>query len=132
MCPIQTQVADDDAARDVALELIDNFNAVQDVGVSLTSPIPTSNLEFVNNQLAAYPGGFFTEVDYKGAFDPSGATTWMDGWTLLSRGGYLGGTASGAAAYSADEITGDASILVELPKEIDGDRTLDADSIVSH
>ena len=127
--PDPTQVADDDPARDVALELIDNFNAVQDVGVSLTNPIPSSNLEFVTSQLAAYSGDFFDEVAYKGAFDPSGTATWMDGWTLLSRGGYLGGTASGAAAYSADEITGDASILVELPQEIDGNRTLSADSI---
>ena len=53
---------------------------------------------------------------------------WMGG-RCFRAGGYLGGTASGAAAYSANEITGDASILVQLPAAIDGDRTLDADSI---
>ena len=128
--PDPSQVDENDAAREVALELIDNFNAVQDVGVSLTNPVPNANLDFVNRQLAEYPDDVFDEVDYKGAFDPSG-TSWLEGWSLLSRGGYLGGTASGAEAYSTDELGEDDANVVELSGTVDatGGYSMTADQI---
>lgn len=43
------------------------------------NPVPTGN---VSNDMAPYPGGFFDNVNYKGAFEP-GAANWADGWTLL-------------------------------------------------
>lgn len=38
---------------------------------------------------ATISGDWFTPTNYKGAFDPTVAGTWMDGWTKLSRDGYL-------------------------------------------
>lgn len=43
------------------------------------NPVPTGD---VTQNLASYPGGFFDNVNYKGAFEP-GAANWADGWTLL-------------------------------------------------
>ena len=127
--PDQTQVGDDDLARDVALELIDNFNAIIDLGLTSTSVIPTTNLEFVTNQLAEYPDDdFFDEVNFKGAVDPSG-TPWIAGWTLLDQGGYLTGSPTAVPAFDQAAIEGDASVLVALPQRIVGDRTFNADSI---
>lgn len=42
-------------------------------------PVPTGD---VTSNLAPYPGGFFDNVNYKGAFQP-GAANWAEGWTLL-------------------------------------------------
>jgi hypothetical protein len=43
------------------------------------NPVPTGD---VTQNLASYPGGFFDNVNYKGAFEP-GAANWAEGWTLL-------------------------------------------------
>ena len=48
-------------------------------GNGLWSPIPTGN---VITNMASYPGGFFDNVTYKGAFEPAG-NNWANGWTLL-------------------------------------------------
>lgn len=42
------------------------------------SPVPTGN---VTTNMATYPGGFFDNVTYKGAFEPG--NNWANGWTLL-------------------------------------------------
>ncbi len=128
--PDQTQVAEGDPARDAALELIDNFNAVVDLGINATTLVPTTNLNFVTNQLAEYPeDDFFTEVGYKGAVDPSAATPWIAGWTLLDQGGYLTGSVTAVPAFAQSDIEGAASVLVTLPRRVVGDRTFSADSI---
>lgn len=115
-------------ATELALHLIENNNAVADLGIDGSNL--TSSEAVVTSDLAAYPAGdFFTEVSYKGAFDPSASSTWLDGWSLLSRGGYLGGTASNQYAFDPADTTGAGSVLVDLPQTIVGNRTLDADSI---
>ncbi len=43
------------------------------------NPIPTGN---VTSNLAEYNDNFFTNVSYKGAFNPAGSN-WANGWTLL-------------------------------------------------
>lgn len=60
-------------------------NAITDPGFTLGGLtyqiIPTNN---VSENLADYPsGGWFEEVNYKGAFDPTG--NWAEGWTLFSK-----------------------------------------------
>ncbi len=60
-------------------------NEISDPGVSAENPVPTNN---VGGNMAVYPGDWFMEVSYKGAFDPNGIN-WAKGWTLLDAAGYL-------------------------------------------
>ncbi len=47
---------------------------------------------------------FFTQADYKGAFDPAADALWTDGWTALSQDGYTG-EAEGEDVIVTDDIT---------------------------
>ena len=115
-------------ATELALHLINNNNAIADLGLDASTIVPASDAVITDN-LAAYPtDDFFTDVSYKGAFEP-GSSDWLDGWSLLSRGGYLGGTAANQYAFDPADTTGAGSVLVNLPQTISGDRLLDADSI---
>lgn len=115
-------------ATELALHLIENNNAIADLGLEAANVVPAADAVITEN-LAAYPANdFFTDVSYKGAFEP-GNDSWLDGWSLLSRGGYLGGTAANQYAFDPADTVGAGSVLVNLPQTIDGDRLLDADSI---
>ena len=48
--------------------------------------IPTTNL----SEGSAPTEDWFTDVTYKGAFDPSENCTWMAGWTLVDQRGFIG------------------------------------------
>lgn len=50
-------------------------------------PRPASGSPALSMDLFAYSGGFFTPVDYAGAFGPG--DTWMNGWTALDQYGYI-------------------------------------------
>jgi len=99
-------------------------------GSGALNPIPSGDA--ITSNLAAYPDDmFFDQVSYKGAFDPSATTTWLDGWSLLSRAGILstGTDMNGGAAYDPADTAG---IIVDLPQTIDiggGTLALSADSI---
>lgn len=70
--------------------------------------------------LAAFPADdFFEEVTYKGAFDPAANTTWLDGWTKLSRAGYLATSTADAANGGAYDRA--ASTIVAVPQTITED-----------
>ncbi len=81
--------------------LIDHFNnhnnSIVDPQIGGISRLPDGGLDPrpsangpATQSLAAYPfSSFFTEVNYKGAFDPTATGTWADGWTALSSYGYL-------------------------------------------
>jgi len=63
-----------------------NVNIIADPGFQLDgltfNVIPTS--EIVGWDIGSYPSdGWFEEVYYKGAFDPS--SNWAQGWTLFSK-----------------------------------------------
>lgn len=87
----------DDPGATLKQTWIDYFgtamNSVADPGIGVTvstagglNPVPANA---VNTDLAPLPSSsFFTQVNYKGAFDPAGAN-WMLGWTLLDHKGYL-------------------------------------------
>ena len=89
---------------------------------------PRANATDVTANLADYPDDdFFEEVTYKGAFDPSQSTTWLDGWTKLSRAGYL-------ATADADAANGGAydpanAIIVDVPQSISADVTWTAGNV---
>ncbi|TNE80704.1 MAG: T9SS type A sorting domain-containing protein [Bacteroidetes bacterium] len=77
----------------------DSNNKIADPGISPVSriqdggldPRPASNADVTSN-LAAIPNDpFFTQVSYKGAFDPNGPT-WANGWTTLARNGHFHST----------------------------------------
>ncbi len=54
------------------------------------NPRPSSFVSAVTSGLTAYPGRFFTPVNFKGAFNPNpGAPLWTKGWTALNKSGYL-------------------------------------------
>ncbi len=84
-----------------ATALIDHLNAnknkIADPGIKSISrtqdgnldPRPASN-ENVVKDLASYPAdGFFTTVNYKGAFPEFAAGLWIEGWSALDRNGHL-------------------------------------------
>ncbi|MEA1877078.1 MAG: hypothetical protein U9N86_09435 [Bacteroidota bacterium] len=60
-------------------------NQVSDPGISGDNPVPQND---VSSNMADYPADWFTQVNYKGAFDPNG-TNWAKGWTLLDASGFL-------------------------------------------
>ena len=71
----------DDYLQNYILNAGNTFN---DPGISYPSsgtlnPVPTGN---VTENLSTYQSNFFTQVNYKGAFDPN-AQNWANGWTLL-------------------------------------------------
>lgn len=111
--------------------LQDNNNVVADpglAGISRTNdgglnPIPAA--AEVTANLAAYPdAAFFTQVNYKGAFDPSAAGTWLDGWSILSRAGYLAGGGTDGAAYDPSTAT-----IVDVPQSITEDTEWTSDNV---
>lgn len=89
------------------------------------NPIPSAAA--VTTNIAPYPtDAFYTPVNYKGAFDPSATTTWLDGWSLLSKAGILAtGTAQGTeAAYDPATAT-----IVEVASPIIGNVNWTADNV---
>ncbi len=80
-------ISDADAitAENEWLNYINTAKNTVDVNPGISYPadginvIPTGN---VTNDLATYPTSFYSNVNYKGAFDPT-ATNWAEGWTLL-------------------------------------------------
>ncbi len=56
-------------------------------------PRPANNSPLLTSSLAAFPAdapqGFFEQVDYRGAFDTTQSCNWLEGWSYLSRQGYL-------------------------------------------
>jgi|GEM_PF-1931722 len=87
------QTPDDDDASDLLQHLTDNNNTlVGDVVINSISrdqdgaldPNPTAP----DTDVATAPEGF-EAVDYRGAFDPTTGGTWLDGWSSLSKFGYL-------------------------------------------
>ena len=65
---------------------IKSISRIQDGGLD---PRPASN-ENVTKELATYPtDGFFTTVNYKGAFPEFAAGLWIEGWTSLDKNGHL-------------------------------------------
>ncbi len=120
---------------ELAQHMLDNNNVVVDPaigGVSRESGgamlDPRATAAEVTTNLAAYPSdAFFETVTYKGAFDPAVDTTWMDGWTKLSRAGYLAtaaADASNGAAYDPATAT-----IVDVPQSITADANWTADNV---
>lgn len=81
-----------------------NNNLIKDPGIISVSrlqdagldPRPSSGAE-VTSGLATIPSDpFFTAVNYKGAFAPTGPT-WANGWTALARNGHFASTVTGVA-----------------------------------
>lgn len=81
----QIEEANDKLSADFA-----SFNNTSDMDPGLVSndvsdyfnPIP-SNADAVRGTLEPTPDSWFTQVDYKGAFNPAG-DGWADGWSLFS------------------------------------------------
>jgi len=78
------------AEKDVIAAFLANKNSVEDPGIAVAiskgglNPVPTNS---ISSNLATTPdGGFFENVNYKGAF---GTTNWATNWTLLSLAGYF-------------------------------------------
>ena len=89
------------------------------------NPVPSA--AEVTSNVAPYPDGdFFTSVNYKGAFDPASSATWLDGWTLLSRSGYLAGSTAqdNGAAYDPTTAT-----IVDVQSPITEDVNWTADNV---
>ena len=89
------------------------------------NPVPSA--AEVSTNVAPYPAdAFFTSVSYKGAFDPTAGTTWLDGWSLLSTSGILStGTAqNNGAAYDPATAT-----IVEVQSPITEDVTWTSDNV---
>jgi uncharacterized membrane protein len=98
-------------------------------GISRTAnqalnPVPSADA--VTSGLAAYPtDDFFTEVTFKGAFDPAASGTWMDNWSTLWKLGYLvGSSATPEAPYNPATAT-----IETLPNSITEDLTLTSDKV---
>lgn len=90
---------DEADAATLKAHLAANSDVVSDpmfYGVSRTTdnglyPVPSAFAADVKTNLAAYPAdGFFTAVDYKGAFAPGDtASFWLKGWTALWVNGHI-------------------------------------------
>ena len=98
---------DDDGAADddaFAAYLADN-NVLQDPGIYVQrddlnsdgtpdevtdfNPIPQNGSLPGADFSATELDDFFDEVSYVGAFEPGTGTTWLDGWSLASQGGFI-------------------------------------------
>ena len=129
---IGADIPDGDLAPWVSGHLQFNNNMVADpqlTSISRTAnqglnPVPSGDA--VTSMLAAYPSGdFFTEVAYKGAFDPAGSGTWMDNWSTLWKLGYLAGSpATPEAPYDPANAT-----IQDIPNQITADQTLTSDIV---
>lgn len=127
-------IPEGDLAPWVSGHLQFNNNTVADpqlAGISRTAdqglnPVPSASATAVTSGLAAYPSGeFFTEVAYKGAFDPTASGTWMDGWSSLWKLGYLAGSpATPEAPYDPATAT-----IQDISNEITEDLTLTSDIV---
>ena len=92
-----TSGAEDSSCQFLIDHLNNNNNSIADPQIGGISRLPDGGLDPrpsangpATQSLAAYPfSSFFTEVNYKGAFDPTATGTWADGWTALSSYGYL-------------------------------------------
>ncbi len=105
---------------DIISYLVANGNVVQDpmiAGVDRATspsggldPRPTGNSPAFTMARAGYPSdGFFTPVDYVGAF---GRDNWMAGWTALDAAGYLGNIATGQTVDVEDGFA-------QLPQQVE-------------
>lgn len=92
----------DDDCSDLINHLAGNGNAVTNPGLvsvgrfanQMLDPRPDGTVNEITTGLAAYPNDpFFTQVSYKGAFEPNTAD-WMRGWTTLDKHGYLANISS--------------------------------------
>ena len=120
---------------ELAQHMLDNDNVVVDPVIGGVSRVsggamldPRATAAAVTENLAAFPSDdFFETVTYKGAFDPAVDTTWLDGWTKLSRAGYLATAAADAANGGAyDPAT---ATIVDVPQEISADANWTADNV---
>ncbi|GAB5465595.1 MAG: hypothetical protein Kapaf2KO_10310 [Candidatus Kapaibacteriales bacterium] len=91
-----TIIADDMTASELGTYLAAN-NSIGDPQISITSlmpganginPIP-GNTGLVTSNMASVSTPGIMSVNYKGAFDPSSSSHWLEGWTALSQNGYL-------------------------------------------
>ncbi len=90
---------DDPDASDLIAHLIANNSTIADPGIRSISreqdnsldPRPSWGGAAYTNPKAAYPqgDGFFTPVDYIGAFSADGLDFWIADWTTLERNGHL-------------------------------------------
>jgi len=111
-----TSGAEDSTAQFLIDHFNNNNNVIADPQIGGISRLPDGGLDPrpsasgpATQSLATYPTDpFFTEVSYKGAFDPAANGTWADGWTALSSYGYLktfvGIEKKKPAAYAMSEI----------------------------
>ncbi len=112
-----TSGAEDSSCQFLIEHFNNNNNSIVDPQIGGISRLPDGGLDPrpsangpATQSLAAYPfSSFFTEVDYKGAFDPVATGTWLDGWTALSSYGYLktfvGIERNKPAEYAMSEIS---------------------------
>jgi hypothetical protein len=93
-----TSGAEDATASALIAHLNGNSNSISDPGIRGISrdqdnqldPRPLRSGAAYNTALAGFPSDpFFTEVDYKGAFDASPNDLWINGWTALSQNNHL-------------------------------------------
>jgi hypothetical protein len=101
----------DDDCSDLINHLTSNGNAVVDPAIRSVGRFATQQLDprpdgtesAVSSNLAPYNDPFFTQVAYKGAFNPN-APHWLLGWTTLDRNGYLADISSSIQAQEANEF----------------------------
>ncbi len=90
---------DDADASDLIAHLIANNSVIADPGIRSVSRDQDKNLDprplrsgaSYTNTLAAFPDsdGFFTHVNFAGAFSSNPDQLWIAGWTALDRNGHL-------------------------------------------
>ena len=104
-----TIVAEDPTAQFLIDHLSNNANSLEDPqlgGISREDdggldPRPNEDSPVYTNEKATASDSFFDETDHIGAF---GSTLWLNGWTALSEGGYLGELATDIASVEENGI----------------------------
>ncbi len=88
--------------------MLESIGYAQDNGLN---PVPAAGSPAAT--AATLPAdAFFTQAQYKGAFDPAADALWTNGWTALSQDGYTGETA-GDDVIVTDDITTPATWLAK-------------------
>ncbi len=87
------QTPDDPNGTALITHLTDNNNKVEAAvaikGISRAQDNGLDpNVTAADTDVATLPAGF-DAADYRGAFDPATTSTWLDGWSSLSKFGYL-------------------------------------------
>lgn len=102
-------VAEDPTAQFLIDHLSNNANSIEDPdlgGISREDdggldPRPNEGSPAYTNEKATADDSFFDETEHIGAF---GSTLWINGWTALSEGGYLGELATDIASVEENGI----------------------------